>query len=124
MTTLEEDPQIDALVRASGHTRDDAIHILNELNKIGWSVRPVTGLLASIPSFHQRAVRRSLSVEVSLPTYEQCEVKVDAKEATELERFIYNNEPSGIADDDWRASLADLLAETIEEDRVAGRLAR
>ena len=37
-----DDPQVDALVRASGHSREDAWVILTELNKIGWTVRPIT----------------------------------------------------------------------------------
>lgn len=44
ISTMALDSQIQALMHASGHTMDDTILILNELNKIGWTVRPMTGL--------------------------------------------------------------------------------
>jgi hypothetical protein len=46
----EADPRLDALVRASGHTKADAVLILNELNRIGWTARPITGLPPITPS--------------------------------------------------------------------------
>lgn len=42
----DADPQVAAMVNASGHTIDDSALILTELNRIGWTVRPITGLLA------------------------------------------------------------------------------
>jgi hypothetical protein len=47
---MPDDPQLDALVQASGHTREDALIILAELNRIGWSVRPITGILRTLPT--------------------------------------------------------------------------
>jgi len=71
---------------------------------------------------HREALRAAwtrlpYAVSYVLPTHSQCAAKVAADEATELEQFIYNNEPAGLSDDNWRAHLADVLAETVLEDR-------
>lgn len=46
---MSDDPQLDALVAASGHTVADALLILMNLNRIGWTVRPITRFLATAP---------------------------------------------------------------------------
>lgn len=38
-----DDPQVAALMQASGHVRDDVLLILMELNRAGWTVRPTPG---------------------------------------------------------------------------------
>jgi hypothetical protein len=61
-----------------------------------------------------------MQVAVVLPTWAQCSEKLDSGSAmTELEKFIYANEPAGNADCEWREHLADVLAEAINEDRLA-----
>ena len=56
--------------------------------------------------------------KVVLPSWSQCSSKMNTKEEmTALEEFIYDNEPAGPYADRWRASLSDVLAETINEDR-------
>lgn len=47
---MSDDPQLAALVAASGHTVADALLILTKLNHIGWTVRPITGFLATLPA--------------------------------------------------------------------------
>lgn len=39
MTT---NPQLEVLIEASGHTEEDALLILTELNKLGWTIQPMT----------------------------------------------------------------------------------
>jgi hypothetical protein len=50
-------------------------------------------------------------VQVSLPTYEECEVAVQNGSASALQRFIYENEPAGIEDQKWRRELRAALNE-------------
>lgn len=73
---------------------------------------------------HREALRIAFKrlpryVEYRLPTHEQCatQLKVEPDRLTELERFIYENEPAGNGDDAWRASLSRVLSETVMEDR-------
>ena len=56
---------------------------------------------------------------VVLPSWSQCSAKKDAKEEmTALEDFIYDNEPAGACAARWRALLSDVLAESINDDRI------
>ena len=50
-----------------------------------------------------------------LPTWEECEAAVDAGEATALQRFIYENEPSGSCDVEFRENLRSLIIEMQNE---------
>jgi hypothetical protein len=48
----------------------------------------------------------------NLPTYEECEEKNKANEASALEIFIIENEPAGIdSSEKFRKELADMLTE-------------
>lgn len=38
----ETNPQVEVLIEASGHTHEDALLILTELNKRGWTIQPMT----------------------------------------------------------------------------------
>lgn len=48
-----------------------------------------------------------------LPRWSDCEAAVDEKEATALQQFIYDYEPSD-ADDQWRRQLAAVVQEAKE----------
>jgi hypothetical protein len=54
---------------------------------------------------------------ISLPLWQECSRKRDAlTDLTELESFIYDNEPAG-DDSGWRGHLAPALAEVVGDDR-------
>ena len=81
---------------------------------------PIEGILTALN--HREALRASfkrlpLQVEYRLPTHSQCEEKVKSGEATELEKFIYEYEIAGPDDAEWRAALAAVMSEAVEEDR-------
>lgn len=46
-----------------------------------------------------------------VPSYGYCVGKVGAGDASALERFIYDNEPAGASDTEWRESLGAVIAE-------------
>jgi hypothetical protein len=55
---------------------------------------------------------------IVMPSWSQCSAKMDAKEKmTALEEFIYDNEPAGPYAESWRASLAILLENEVNEVR-------
>ena len=57
-------------------------------------------------------------VVYTLPSWSQCSEKHDAgAQLTALEEFIYDNEPAGAADEEWRQHLRDVLSEVVNEDR-------
>lgn len=60
-----------------------------------------------------------LPVVYKLPTWSQCDAKAASApfKMTALEEFIHQNEPAGSDDQLWRQHLADVLAETVNEDR-------
>jgi DnaJ-class molecular chaperone len=57
-----------------------------------------------------------------LPDWEACEAAVDAGTATALERFIYNNEPGGSAQErEFRSGLAAVLVEAMNREVARAR---
>lgn len=83
------------------------------------SIEDVLQALNYCESLRASFARLPRRVEYRLPSYEQCTARVEADHATALEQFINDNEPAGPADHDWRADLADVLSEVVEEDRQA-----
>jgi hypothetical protein len=73
---------------------------------------------------NSKITKPPVQVVVQLPTWEQCDEKNTSSpfEMTELETFIWQNEPAyddAGSDEYWRAHLAEVLAEAINEDRWA-----
>lgn len=48
-TPDNDDPQIKAVMEASGHALDDACRFLEHLNQMGWTVRPMQATFAPRP---------------------------------------------------------------------------
>lgn len=59
--------------------------------------------------------------EVELPSWKQCHTRVLSGGYSVLEYFIYHNEPAAPNDVAWRNLLTEVLAETINEDRLVHR---
>lgn len=58
-----------------------------------------------------------LTIDIVLPSWVQCEEAHKAERANALEEFIYEHEPAGAKNNEWRGMLIEMLVEAIEEDR-------
>lgn len=52
-----------------------------------------------------------MTEKTELPAWEDCMPKADRNEASALERFIYDNEPAGTQEEEWRQGLQAVIAE-------------
>lgn len=56
---------------------------------------------------------------IALPTYDECEAACHKGGGTHLQRFIIDNTPAGINEDNWRESLALVLSEVSDRQSAA-----
>lgn len=57
-------------------------------------------------------MNEQLPKDQKLPDWDECQRKAIASETmTELEMFVYNYEPAGIQNDEWREQLAAVIRE-------------
>jgi hypothetical protein len=54
---------------------------------------------------------------MSIPTFSESSNAIDNGHDSALHRFIYNNEPAGLMDDEWRDSLEAVLDEIRLDER-------